>query len=289
MKIILLGKSGQLGKEFENYLGKLEEVEIFSFSHSELDITNLDLLIKVFKDLTPDVVINCAAYTKVDLAEEEKDFAYRVNIIGAKNVSFASNSVKSKVVLFSTDYVFDGAKERPYTELDAPNPISIYGMSKYFGEIMTKTYNPNHLILRISWLYGAYGNNFIKTIIRKAKQRENLKIVNDQTGVPTYAYDVVLQTWKLLVKNQVGLFHSSNIGETNWFEFAKKVFELLKLNANTQPISTDEYPSKAKRPKYSVLENYFLKIEGLNVMRNWEDALKDFIETHRKELLNRRS
>lgn len=289
MKIILLGKSGQLGKEFENYLGKLEEVEIFSFSHSELGITNLDLLIKVFKDLTPDVVINCAAYTKVDLAEEEKDFAYRVNIIGAKNVSFASNSVKSKVVLFSTDYVFDGAKERPYTELDAPNPISIYGMSKYFGEIMTKTYNPNHLILRISWLYGAYGNNFIKTIIRKAKQRENLKIVNDQTGVPTYAYDVVLQTWKLLVKNQVGLFHSSNIGETNWFEFAKKVFELLKLNANTQPISTDEYPSKAKRPKYSVLENYFLKIEGLNVMRNWEDALKDFIETHRKELLNRRS
>lgn len=286
MKVILLGGNGQLGKEFKSFLMGIKNVELFSYEHSELDILNLNLLREAIRSIKPFAVINCAAYTKVDLAEDEKDEAYRVNTIGAKNVSLASGIVGAKAVYFSTDYVFDGAKGSTYSELDFPNPISVYGNSKYFGEIMTQLYNPNHLILRISWLYGVYGNNFVKTIINKAKNGEKLRIVSDQKGTPTYAYDVTRQTWKLLQENQVGLFHSVNEGETTWFEFALKVLRLLKMDAEISAINTEEFPAKALRPKYSVLRNYFLDLAGLNLMRKWEEALFDFVSMYKEDLVN---
>ncbi len=286
MKIILLGSSGQLGKDFERFLLEKENVELHAFSHSELDILDFEKLVDKFNEVSPDVVINCAAYTKVDQAEKEEALACKVNTVGAKNVSYASFKINAKVVYFSTDYVFDGMKTAPYNEFDKPNPISVYGRSKCYGEIFTKEFNPNHLILRISWLYGIHGSNFVKTIIRHAKEKEVLKVVNDQIGTPTYALDVVKETWKLIQVDKVGLFHSSNTGETTWFEFAKRIVDKLSLKTSVVPITSEEFKAAAKRPLYSVLENYLLKLEGLDVMRPWEDAFEEFVDTYGEGLLN---
>ena len=286
MKIILLGSSGQLGKEFEKFLSQNKSVVLYSFSHNELDILNLDTLLNEFKDVKPDVVINCAAYTKVDKAEEEQDLAYRVNAIGSKNVSFAAFRVNAKIVYFSTDYVFDGNKGSPYIEFDKPNPLSIYGKSKLLGEKYTKEINPNHLILRISWLYGIRGDNFVKTIIKLSRENKLLRVVDDQIGTPTYTLDVVKQTWELVEKDYVGLFHSSNEGAVSWFGFANEIVKKLNLNVDVVPIKTEEYKTKAIRPKYSVLDNYLLKLENLNMMENWEKAFKNFVEKYKEELLN---
>jgi len=286
MKIILLGSNGQLGKEFEKYLMEHRDVELYPFSHNELDILDLQKLVNKFQEISPDVVINCAAYTKVDQAEKEQTLTYQVNAIGAKNVSFASFKINAKVVYFSTDYVFDGIKGAPYNEFDKPNPISVYGKSKLLGETYTKEHNTNHLVLRISWLYGINGSNFVKTIIRLAKEKGELRVVNDQVGTPTYALDLVKQTWKLIQEDSVGLYHSANVGQTTWFEFAKRIVEKLKLNAKVVPIKTEEFPSLAKRPKFSVLENYLLELENKNIMRKWEEAFDEFVEKHKIEMLN---
>jgi len=280
MKVLILGASGQLGSEFTNFLK--DKVELYAFSHNDLDILDYQKLLKKFEEISPDVVINFSAYTKVDQAEKEENLAYLVNAVGAKNVSYASFKVNAKVVYFSTDYVFDGLKGVPYNEFDEPNPISVYGRSKLAGEIYTKEHNPNHLILRISWLYGINGSNFVKTIIRLAKEKGELRVVNDQFGSPTYTLDVVRQTWKLIQEDSVGLYHSSNLGQTTWFEFAKRIVEKLNLNAKVIPIKTEEFLTLAERPNFSVLENYLLKLDNKNIMRSWEDAFEDFVENYKR-------
>jgi len=283
MKVLVLGANGQLGKEFVDYLK--DKTEVFAFSHKKLDIIDFETLVNKFYELSPDVVINCAAYTKVDQAEKEQNLAYQVNAIGSKNVSFASFKVNAKVVYFSTDYVFDGARELPYNEFDKVNPLSVYGKSKLVGEMYTKEHNPNHLILRISWLYGINGSNFVKTIIRLAKEKVELRVVNDQVGAPTYTLDVVKQTWKLIQDDSIGLYHSSNTGQTTWFEFANRIVDKLKLSTKVLPIKTDEFLTLAKRPSFSVFDNYMLKLEGKSIMRNWEEAFDDFVDRYRKELI----
>jgi dTDP-4-dehydrorhamnose reductase len=284
MKVLILGANGQLGSEFKNFLK--DKVELYAFSHTDLDILGYQKLLKRLQETSPDVVINCSAYTKVDQAEKEENLAYLVNVVGAKNVSFVSFKVKAKVVYFSTDYVFDGKKNSPYNEFDKPNPISVYGKSKLLGEICTREHNPNHLILRISWLYGINGSNFVKTIIRLAKEKGELKVVNDQVGTPTYTLEVVKQTWKLIQEDRIGLYHSANLGQTTWFEFARRIVEKLNLNAKVIPIKTEEFQTLAKRPSFSVLENYLLKIENKNIMRNWEEAFDDFVNNYKEELVN---
>ena len=284
MKIIVLGANGQLGWEFSNFLdGK---VNLFTFNHKELDILHFKELITKFREISPDIVINCAAYTKVDQAEKNKDTAYLVNTIGAKNVSFASFKVKAKVVYFSTDYVFDGIKNSPYNEFDKPNPLSVYGKSKLLGEELTRQFNPNYLTLRISWLYGINGSNFVKTILRIAKEKPELKVVNDQTGTPTYTFDVVNQVWKLIQEDGVGLYHSSNNGQSTWFEFAKEIVKEFGLSKKVLPIKTSEFPLLAERPNYSVLDNYLLRIENKNIMRNWKESFKDFVGKYKNKLIN---
>ena len=284
MKVILLGSNGQLGWEFKQFLQ--DKVKLFSFTHKDLDILDVNSLERNFQEMSPDIVINCAAYTKVDKAEEEQELAYNINAIGAKNVSFASFKVNAKVIYFSTDYVFDGRKNSPYTELDKPNPISAYGKSKLSGEVFTKESNPNYLILRISWLYGINGNNFIKTVIKLAKSDKPLRIVNNQYGTPTYTLDVVKQTWELIRNGKTGLYHSSNNGEATWFEFAKEIIPDLNLKVEAIPIRTEDYPTPAKRPRYSVLKNHLLKLEKLDIMRKWKKALKDFINNYKEQLLS---
>ena len=284
MKVFVLGANGQLGYEFSNFLR--DKAELFAFSRSELNMLDFEKLVNKFLELSPDVVINCAAYTKVDQSEKEEETAYKVNVIGAKNVSYASFKINAKVVYFSTDYVFDGMKNLPYNEFDEPNSISVYGKSKLLGEIYTKEFNLNNLILRISWLYGIRGDNFVKTIIKLSRGNKLLRVVDDQIGAPTYTLDVVKQTWELVEKDYVGLFHSSNEGAVSWFGFANEIVKKLNLNVDVVPIKTEEYKTKAIRPKYSVLDNYLLKLENLNMMRHWEEAFKNFVEKYKEELLN---
>ncbi len=283
MKVVVLGANGQLGSEFAKFLKNKRDIKLFLLTHKELDIKNIELLYEKFSRISPDVVINCAAYTNVEKAEKEQDKAFLVNAIGAKNAAIAAYKYNAKIVYFSTDYVFDGQKKSPYTEFDRTNPISVYGLSKLEGEILTKEVNPNHLILRISWLYGKNGKNFLRTINKVAKSNKILKIVSDQIGTPTYTSDVVKQTWFLIKKDVSGLYHSSNEGKTTWFEFAKKFFELTNLNVEILPIKASEFKALAKRPEYSVLDNYLLKLEGLNIMRKWEKALEDFISNEWEE------
>lgn len=283
MKVLLLGSAGQLGSEFKNFLK--DKVELYAYTHKEVDITDLNSIKETFQEIYPEIVINCAAYTNVDKAEEDEELAYKVNSIGARNISFLSFKVGAKVVYFSTDYVFDGKNSCPYREFDEPNPLSIYGKTKLLGEIYTRQHNPNHLILRISWLYGINGVNFAKKIVKLSKEKKEIKVVNDQIGTPTYSLDVVKQTWRLIQMDSVGLYHSANLGESTWFEFAKIIVNMLNLNAIVIPVSSNEFKTPAKRPKFSVLDNYLLNLEGKNIMRDWKNALIDFINNFREELI----
>lgn len=284
MKIVILGSGGQLGNEFREFLKDKEDV--FAFSHQELDVTDAEKVVAVLCDITPAVVINCAAYTRVDQAESEKDLCYRVNTLGARNVAWAAYRVRAKVVYFSTDYVFDGNHAIPYTELDEPHPLSVYGWSKLWGEHFTRTCNSDHLVIRTSWLYGRTGHNFVKTVVRLAKEKGELRVVDDQYGVPTWTKDLVRQTFELIMKDRVGLYHCANLGATTWFQFSRTITQSLGLPAKVSPIRTEEYGARAQRPKYSVLDNYFLNLEDLNCMRPWEEALHEFLAHWGEELLH---
>lgn len=281
MKVILLGAAGQLGSEFREFLqGK---VELYPFSHQELDVGCMEKVLETFQDIKPEVVINCAAYTKVDQAEKEQEECYRVNALGARNVAYGAYRVGAKVVYVSTDYIFDGKRSIPYTEFDSPHPLSIYGRSKLWGEYFTTYCNPNYLIMRTSWLYGRVGQNFVKTVINLARKGEDLRIVDDQRGSPTFVGDAVTQAWVLLEKDRVGCYHSANVGEVTWYRLAQKVLAELKFQVQVVPIVTKEYRALAERPKYSVLRNFLLEMEGLNIMRPWDEALEDFLQKFKGE------
>mgnify|MGYP001122957787 CR=1 FL=1 len=282
MRVVILGAEGQLGSEFREFL----EVrgDCYAFSHQKLDVTEGEKVVAALVDIRPEVVLNCAAYTGVDKAEKEQEACYRVNVLGARNAAYASYRVGAKIVYFSTDYVFSGKKTTPYTEFDAPHPLSAYGCSKLWGEHYTRSCNPNHLILRTSWLYGRRGHNFIKTIVRLVKEKPSLKVVDDQRGSPTWAKELVRQTLVLLEKDRVGLYHCANCGETTWFRLAQAVFTELGFEVEVNPITTEEYGAPAERPRYSVLENYCLEIEGLNLMRPWQDALREFLRENQEAL-----
>ncbi|MEM0173180.1 MAG: dTDP-4-dehydrorhamnose reductase [Sulfolobaceae archaeon] len=286
MKIVILGSSGQLGSEFVSYLKNNNKYAIYPFSHNELNIINYPELAEKISHIKPDVVINCAAYTKVDKAEDEPEECIRVNAIGARNAAFAAYKAGAKIVYYSTDYIFDGKQNNPYKEFDAPCPLSVYGKSKYYGEEYTKSVNPDYLILRVSWLYGIIGNNFIKTVIKLSRDKKELKMVDDQYGAPTYTLDVVKQTVELLNYDKVGTYHSANQGSASWYKYALTIINALDFkDISIVPIKMNEYKSKAIRPKYSVLDNYLLNVEGINIMRDWQTALSDYINTYRKQLL----
>ncbi|MEN3186576.1 MAG: dTDP-4-dehydrorhamnose reductase [Atribacterota bacterium] len=283
MKIVIVGSGGQLGNEFQKFLKGQENV--YAFSRQELDVTDAEEVFATLHSIEPDVVVNCAAYTRVDQAEREKDLCHRINVLGARNVAWAAYRIRAKVVYFSTDYVFDGEHAIPYTELDEPCPLSVYGWSKLWGEYFTRSCNPNHLVVRTSWLYGEMGHNFVKTVVRLAREKGKLKVVDDQHGVPTWTKDLVQQTFELLVRDRVGLYHCASLGQTSWFHVSQIIIQVLGLSAEVFPISTEEYGALARRPKYSVLSNYFLELEGLNHMRFWEEALREFLTLFRKEFL----
>lgn len=277
MKVLVTGAKGMLGTDLCALLSK--KYDVTGIDINELDITRLDETVNFIRDLKPDRIINCAAATNVDGCETEVDKAYLVNAIGVKNLAIASNEVNAPLIHYSTDYVFDGTATKPYTEFDNVNPQSVYGKSKLAGENYIKSLTNRYYIIRIQWLYGKNGPNFVKTILKRAVETGNLKVVNDQTGCPTYTKDLACATEILLDKNDYGTYHITNSGVVSWYEFTREILKLSNLsNITLTPCTTEEFPRPAKRPAYSPLDNYCLRLLGYPVLRPFEDALRCYLE-----------
>ena len=284
MKVAIIGSTGQLGSDILGVFGE----DALPLSHDEIEVKEINSCRRVLKDV--DTVINCAAYVKVDDSEDHPEEAFMVNAIGARNVAMVCSEKKMKNVYISTDFVFDGNKNKPYQEDDQPNPIDIYGLSKYAGEILTRNYCTKFYIIRSSSLFGikgarGKGGNFVDWMIEKANNNEIIKVVDDIVMSPTYTKDAAERVKNIIEKKlPYGIYHVVNQGYCSWFEFAKEIFDFLDINAKLSSIKSEELNRKARRPKFSALESAKLNSFGLR-MRNWEDALKDYL---REKYLNRK-
>ena len=266
-----------LGHELIEVFKGLHELTLWD--RDEIDIGDKEDVSEKITELNPDIVINAAAYTAVDDAETNNEIAYRVNGYAVGYLSGVCKEINSLFIHFSTDYVFDGGNKDGYTEdHPAASPLNEYGKSKLLGEKMISDINPRHYLVRTSWLFGKSGKNFIETMLRLASEGKDLKVVNDQIGSPTYAKDLAEKVRELVEsKKPYGIYHITNSGTCSWFEFAKKIFELAKLDPRIQPVGTDQFPAPARRPNYSILIN-----TKLSKLRDWQDALKDYlVETGR--------
>ena len=285
MKILLLGKNGQVGWELQRTLAPLGE--IVAPGRKELDLSEPDAIRSFVRSMKPDLVVNAAAYTAVDKAEEEPDLAMAINGIAPRIISEEATRCCAVLIHYSTDYVFDGKKSAPYTEQDKPKPINIYGKTKLAGENAIREVGCSYLILRTSWIYGLRGDNFLLTIQRLATERSELTIVNDQYGAPTWSRMIAEATAQMLVRLSLGdsskikgLYHLTAAGETTWFEFAEAILELDQENRKGQhgpllkAIKTENYPTSAARPFYSVLDNSLVSEQFAVTMPGWREQLK---------------
>ena len=278
MKIVVTGCDGQLGKEIIKELNKENKTlknEIFALNREKLDICDIDKVNSYILSINPDIIINCAAFTKVDLCEDEVELAYKVNSIGPKNLAICCEKVNAKLVHISTDYVFDGNKNI-YREDDITNPQSVYGKSKLLGEQYVQSFCSKYFIIRTAWLYGD-GNNFVKTMLKLSESNNEINVVNDQIGTPTSTKDLAEVILKLIHTENYGLYHGTNKGSCSWYEFSKKIFEIKNIDIKVNPISSNEYSSKVKRPQYSVLDNFLLRTINLDDFREWEEALSEYL------------
>lgn len=278
MKVLLTGSNGQLGRELSRQLATLNnQYTIISTDYDTLDITNLEQVKECILTQSPDIVINCAAHTAVDLAETDIENAYRINALGPKHLAIACDQIGAKLIQVSTDYVFDGESPTPLRE-DAPvSPQSIYGSSKLAGEENVKAFCKRHFIIRTAWLYGD-GNNFVRTMLKLAKTNPELNVVADQFGSPTYTKDLAKAIIALMHTEYYGTYHGTCEGQCSWYDFARKIFELKGMKIKVNKVTSEEFVRPAKRPKYSVLDNFNLKLYGLNEFRDWEEALADYLE-----------
>ncbi len=282
MKVLLTGANGQLGLELQNQLKQAEDkYEVVATDYDTLDITSLSSVQKVLFEHKPEVVINCAAHTAVDLCETEIEKAYQINALGAKHLAQVSETISAKLIQVSTDYVFDGKDARARREDDKTDPQSIYGSSKLLGEEYVKTFCKKYFVVRTAWLYGE-GNNFVRTMLKLSKQHKEINVVDDQFGSPTCTKDLAEALIKLMHTEYYGTFHGTCEGSCSWHEFAVKIFEYMNINIKINRVTSEEFPRPAKRPKYSVLDNFSLKLYGLNTFRNWEESLKDYLENDRQ-------
>jgi len=288
MKIVILGGKGQLGSDCTQVFNEIHDV--MSVDLDELDITDVAQVEAMAENFGADVIVNCAAFTRVDDCESEKDLACKVNIEGPSNLAVAAKKEGSRLIHISTDYVFDGRKRAPeaYTEQDDPDPISYYGVTKLAAEEAIRRITDNHIILRTAWLYGIRGQNFLKimlTLALKDPQRE-IKIVNDQFGSPTWSYRLALQNAKLIESGRNGTFHATSEGYCTWYELASYFLGKMGVPHSFVPCTTAEYPTPAARPMNSILENKRLKESGINLMQGWKSDLDEFVFRFRDRLIN---
>ena len=290
-KILVTGCNGQLGrairKEYEGTDTVFINTDVTELDDAvALDITDINAVMAIVEEQKPDVIINCAAHTNVDACETQWDAAYRINAIGPRNLSIAATKVGAKMIHVSTDYVFEGNGTRPYTEFDEPNPISAYGKTKYEGERFVKEFASKYFILRTAWLYGE-GKNFVKTMLKLAETREEVSVVCDQLGSPTSAVELAKMIHYLEPTENYGVFHATCEGDTNWADFAREIFRLAGKSTTVRSVTSEEYakmnPASAKRPAYSILDNYMLRLTGDYRMADWKDALQVYMSEERKK------
>lgn len=272
MKVLITGANGQLGYDVIKRL-KIEGIEYLGVDRSVVDITNEEQVKRVIIDYNPDIVIHCAAYTAVDKAEDEKELCYAVNVIGTKYVAEVCKEIDSKMVYISTDYVFDGDGDKPFEVTDKPNPVNYYGQTKYEGELEVQKILEKYFIARISWVFGSHGNNFVKTMLKLGKKRDEISVVSDQIGSPTYTYDLSKLLIEMMQTDKYGVYHATNEGYCSWYEFAYEIFRQAEMNVKVNPIKTEDYPTKAKRPKNSRLSKRQLQAKGFTNLMNWKESL----------------
>lgn len=283
IKVTVIGANGQLGTDLCQVLHSFEVVPL---THNDIEITNVNSVKEAFSKYEPGIVINTAAFHRVDDCEIAPDKAFLVNALGAKNVAVIAQEFGAKLIYISTDYVFGGEAEpctTPYTEFDTPVPINIYGKSKLAGEDYVRYFCQKHFIIRISGLFGVAGSsgkgdNFIETMLRLAKEQDELRVVNDQVFSPTYTKDLARKLAQLIATEYYGIFHITNRGNCSWYEFTKEILELVDLQTLVIPITSGQCPRKAKRPRFSVLDNYHLRLLGMDDMRSWREALVNYMK-----------
>lgn len=276
MKVLIIGSEGMLGHDLVEILGK--ENDIATTTIYTLDITDINKTVDTITNIDPDVVVHAAAFTDVDGSESKPDLAYKVNVLGTRNVAVACSKIDSALVYVSTDYVFDGLKGSSYYEYDKTAPLGVYGKTKRLGEVYVRDILNKFYITRTSWLYGYHGPNFVTTMLNLANTNDSISVVNDQIGSPTYTMDLSNAIAELIKKPAYGIYHTTNSDYCSWYDYAKEIFSLKDVDINVKPVSTEEFPRPAPRPKYSVLENYNLKMEGFKPMRNYSEALRDYMK-----------
>lgn len=285
-KILVTGCNGQLGrairKEYANDAVEFVNTDVVEGEGViSLDITDVDAVLKLARETRPDVIINCAAHTNVDKCEEQWDLAYKINALGPRNLSIAARELDAKMIHVSTDYVFEGNGTRPYTEFDAPNPVSAYGKTKLEGEKFVKEFAPKHFILRTAWLYGD-GKNFVKTMLALSENHDEINVVCDQVGSPTSAVELAKMIHYLEQTENYGLFHATCEGDTNWADFTEEIFRKTGKTTKVNHVTSAQYkemnPASANRPAYSILDNYMLKLTSDYRMADWHDALEVYLK-----------
>lgn len=286
-KILVTGCNGQLGRAIRAEYAN-ETVEFINTDVMEgegvtaLDISDVDAVLDFVRRMRPEVIVNCAAHTNVDGCEKEWDAAYRINAIGPRNLAIAAAEVDAKMIHVSTDYVFEGNGTRPYTEFDAPNPVSAYGKTKLEGELFVKAFAKKYFIFRTAWLYGD-GKNFVKTMLKLSESHEEVSVVCDQQGSPTSAVELARAIHHFEGTQNYGVFHATCEGDTNWADFAEAVFARAGKSTKVNRVTSEEYaamnPASAKRPAYSILDNYMMRLTDGYRMADWESALDEYMKT----------
>jgi dTDP-4-dehydrorhamnose reductase len=283
MKTAVIGANGQLGSDIVNEF-RANGDDVVELNHSKIEVSDINSVTKILKNITPDLVINTAAMHNVEKCELDPALSFAVNGIGARNLAMVCNETNSALIHISTDYVFDGAKKAPYVESDKTSPLNVYGNTKVSGESFIVSIAKRYFIVRTSGVYGHNpcrakgGLNFVELMLKLSKEKDELKVVNDEILTPCSTKEISRQLFKLSRSNAYGLYHATAEGSCSWYGFAKKIFELTNTNIKLNIAGPDEFPMKVPRPKYSVLENANLKKTGLNIFKDWDEALKEYLD-----------
>lgn len=276
MKLLVTGVKGQLGYDIVKECEK-RNIEAVGVDVEEMDITDAKKVEDVIKAGNYDAVVHCAAWTAVDKAEDEVEACTKVNVDGTKNIANVCNELDIPMMYFSTDYVFNGEGDQLWNEYDQRNPLNVYGQTKYEGELAVEALK-KHFIVRIAWVFGVNGNNFIKTMLRLGKERGAVSVVNDQIGSPTYTYDLAKLVVDMIQTNKYGTYHATNEGLCSWYEFACEIFKQANLNVSVTPVDSNAFPVKAKRPHNSRMSKAMLDKNGFNRLPTWQDALSRYLK-----------
>jgi dTDP-4-dehydrorhamnose reductase len=283
MKILVTGYTGQLGYDVVHH-GLQLGFNMVGIGSKDLDITDKEAVSQYINKVEPDAIIHCAAFTAVDEAEDDKDTSRNVNVNGTKNLVEVAKEINAKFMYISTDYVFSGEGQLPFNEADEPRPIGQYGRTKLEGEEAVKQLLDKWFIVRISWVFGINGNNFVKTMLRLAQTRNELNVVGDQFGSPTYTSDLSKLLIDMIKTDKYGIYHASNEGFCSWSDFAQEIFRQANVRVKVNSISTEEYPTRAVRPKNSRMSKQKLLDNGFELLPRWQDAIERYLEQLKREV-----